>query len=174
MKQVSVIGMGLGPEDLTAKHLKLIKDADVLVGGKRHLEYFNYYSADKKEINKDLKGVISYIKTRMRKENIVVLASGDPLFFGIGSLLIKSLGPDNVVIYPNISTVAAAFSRIKEPWNNISVVSLHGRNSERELSIKLDTNESVAVYTDLQKNPAWLARRLLEKGIKDIKMCVFE
>ena len=174
MKQVSVIGMGLTPEDLTAKHLKLIKDADVLIGGKRHLEYFNDHAADKKEIGKDLKGVIRYITSKMRKNNVVVLASGDPLFFGIGSLLIKSLGPENVVIYPNISTVAAAFSRIKEPWNDISVLSLHGRNSERELFSKLDTNESVAVYTDPQKNPAWLAERLLEKGIKDIKMCVFE
>ena len=55
MKQVSVIGMGLTPEDLTAKHLKLIKDADVLVGGKRHLEYFKDCTADKKEIGKDIK-----------------------------------------------------------------------------------------------------------------------
>ncbi len=174
MKQVSVIGMGLTPEDLTTKHLKLIKDADVLIGGKRHLEYFKDNTADKKEINKDIKGIINYIKARMRKENVVVLASGDPLFFGIGSLVIESLGSDDVVIYPNISTVAAAFSRIKEPWNDISVVSLHGRNSERELFSKLDTNKSVAVYTDPQKNPAWLAKRLLEKGIKDIKMCIFE
>jgi precorrin-6B C5,15-methyltransferase / cobalt-precorrin-6B C5,C15-methyltransferase len=174
MKQVSVIGMGLTPEDLTAKHLKLIKDADILVGGKRHLEYFNDHAADKKEISKDLEGVIRYIKSRMRKKNVVVLASGDPLFFGIGSLLIKSLGPDNVVIYPNISTVAAAFSKIKESWNDISVVSLHGRNRERELFSILDRNKSVAVYTDSQKNPAWLAGRLLEKGIKDIRMCIFE
>jgi len=174
MKQVSVIGMGLTPEDLTAKHLKLIKDADVLVGGKRHLEYFNDHAADKKEIGKDIEGVINYIKSKMCKKNVVVLASGDPLFFGIGSLLIKSLGPDNVVIYPNISTVAAAFSKIKESWNDISVVSLHGRNSERELFSILDRNKSVAVYTDSQKNPAWLAGRLLEKGIKDIRMCIFE
>ena len=174
MKQVSVIGMGLAPEDLTAKHLKLIKNADVLVGGKRHLKYFNDCTADKKEISKDIKGVIRYIKTRMRKENVVVLASGDPLFFGIGSLLIESLGHENVAVYPNISTVAAAFSRIKEPWNDISVVSLHGRNSERELFSSLDRNGSVVVYTDPQKNPAWLAGRLLEKGIKDRKMCIFE
>ncbi len=174
MKPVSVIGMGLSPEDLTAKHLKIIKNADVLVGGKRHLEYFKDYSADKKEISKDLKGVIRYIKSKMGRENVVVLASGDPLFFGIGSLLIESLGAKNVMIYPNISTVAAAFSRIKEPWNDVSVVSLHGRDSERELFNRLDRNESVAVYTDSQKNPAWLAGRLLEKGIKDIKMCIFE
>ena len=114
MKPVCVIGMGLSPEDLTAKHLKIIKDADVLVGGKRHLQHFRNYSAGKKEIGRDLKGAIRYIKNKMQKENIVVLASGDPLFFGIGSLLIKSLGPENVIIYPNISTVAAAFSRIKD------------------------------------------------------------
>jgi len=174
MKQVSVIGMGLSPEDLTEKHLKIIKNADVLVGGKRHLEYFKDYKVDKKEISKDLKGVIRYIKSKMGRENVVVLASGDPLFFGIGSLLIKSLGPDNVVIYPNISTVAAAFSRIKEPWNDVSVVSLHGRDSEIELFKLIASKDKIAVYTDPEKNPAWIAKLLIKKNIIDFNICVFE
>ena len=174
MKPVCVIGMGLSPEDLTAKHLKIIKDADVLVGGKRHLQHFRDYPAGKKEIGKDLKGAIRYIKTKMQKENVVVLASGDPLFFGIGSLLIKSLGPDNVVIYPNISTVAAAFSRIKEPWNDVSVISLHGRDSEIELFKLIASKDKIAVYTDPEKNPAWIAKLLIQKNIIDFNICVFE
>ena len=174
MKPVFVIGMGLTPDDLTAKHLEIVKDADVLVGGKRHLEYFRDHTADKKEISKDLKGVIRYIESKAGMENIVILASGDPLFFGIGSLLIESIGPENVTIYPNISTVAAAFSRIKEPWNDASVVSLHGRDSERELLNIIASKDKIAVYTDPEKNPAWIAKLLIKKNIIDFNICVFE
>jgi len=133
MKPVNVIGIGLSPKDLTQEHLDIIKSADILVGGKRHLEYFKDSSADKKEITKNITGAIDFVKDRMGENAIVVLASGDPLFYGIGSLLAKSLGSDNVVIHPNISAISGAFSRIKESWNDAAVVSLHGRDSETDL-----------------------------------------
>ncbi|HDL07244.1 MAG TPA: cobalt-precorrin-7 (C(5))-methyltransferase, partial [Desulfobacteraceae bacterium] len=102
IKPVSIIGMGLSPKDLTAAHLKLIKEAEILIGGKRHLDFFKDYPALRKDISKDIKGIIKYIKDRMENsgKSIVVLASGDPLFYGIGSLLINSLGKENVCIYP--------------------------------------------------------------------------
>ena len=130
MKTVTIIGMGLTPQDLTAEHLKVIEEADILIGGHRLLDYFEHCSAQKKTIDKNIKGVIDFVKNRMASQSIVVLASGDPLFFGIGARLVKALGAENVVIYPNISSVAAAFARIKEPWNNARVISLHGRDNE--------------------------------------------
>lgn len=174
MKPVYIIGMGLAPDDLTARHLNLIKDADILIGGKRHLKFFGDFPGSKKEITKDIKGIVKYIKCKMLKKTIVVLASGDPLFFGIGNLLINALGPENVFIYPNISTVAAAFSRIKEPWHDVCVKSLHGRQCEMEILSSLGEKDTVAVFTDPNKNPAWLANFLLEKGIDDFKICVLE
>ena len=174
MKPVSIIGMGLSPEDLTAKHLKLIKQADILIGGKRHLDFFKDYPAVQKEITRDIKGVIRYVKSQMKIKSIVILASGDPLFFGIGSLLINSLGPENVVIYPNISSVAAAFSRIRESWHDVHVMSMHGRNNKQELFESLAEKDKIAIFTDSDNNPAWIANLLLEKKIIDFNMCVLE
>ena len=48
MKTVTIIGMGLTPQDLTAEHLKVIEEADILIGGKRLLDYFEQCNAQKK------------------------------------------------------------------------------------------------------------------------------
>ncbi len=174
MKPVSIIGMGVFFDDLTAKHLKIIKQADILVGGERHLDFFKNYPQIQKKIIGKIDETVKFIKNRMESEFIVVLASGDPLFFGIGSLLIKSLGHENVVIYPNISTIAAAFSRIKEPWQDIHILSMHGRDNEHLLLKALTTKDTIAVFTDPDKNPAWLANFLLENSITDFNISVFE
>ena len=174
MKTVTIIGMGMTPQDLTGEHLKIIKEAEILIGGKRLLGYFEHCSAQKKIIDKNITDLIDFIKDRTASRSIVVLASGDPLFFGIGARLVTALGGENVVIYPNISSVAAAFARIKEPWGNARVVSLHGRNNESVLFSALEKENVVAVLTDRKNSPARLSRRLIEKEFVNFKMCVLE
>ena len=174
MEPIVIIGMGLGPDDLTAGHLDIIKQADVLIAGQRLLDFFDDLPVQKKKIDKNLKEVVDFILKCMETQSIVVLASGDPLFFGIGSRIVNAVGSDNVRIYPNVSSVAAAFARIKEPWNNATVVSLHGRQNENKLFNCLQKKEFVAVFTDPRRNPAWLAQRLIEKGLVNFKLCVLE
>ena len=127
-----------------------------------------------KTIDKNIKDVIDFVKNRMTSQSIVVLASGDPLFFGIGACLVQALGAENVVIYPNISSVAAAFARIKEPWSKIRVVSLHGRNNKSVLLKALEKENVVAVLTDPKNSPARLSQRLIEEEFINFKMCVLE
>ncbi len=174
MKAVSIIGMGMGPQDLTAKHLKLIAQADILIGGKRLLENFKGLPAQKKPIGKNIDGIINFVKEKSRHQKIVVLASGDPLFFGIGAKMAGALGANHIRIYPNINSVAAAFARIKEPWNDARVISLHGRQNEDKLFSALETENKIALFTDPKKNPAWLAARLIAKEFINFKMCVLE
>ena len=174
MKTVSIIGVGMGPEDLTARHKRVIKQADILVGGRRLLDQFNDVAAQKKPIGKDIDGIIEFVKAKRNDHKIVVLASGDPLFYGIGARMAAALGARRVRIYPNISSVAAAFARIKEPWNDAAIISLHGRNNEDQLFSALENENTIAVFTDPKKNPAWLAARLIEKEFSNFKICVLE
>ena len=174
MKPVAIIGMGLSPQDLTARHLRIIESADVLVGGQRLLDCFKEISARKQVIDKNIKKAVDFIRDRMETQSVVVLASGDPLFFGIGSILINALGPENVDIHPNISSVAAAFARIKEPWSQVQVVSLHGRKNDRAILKALNEGKTVAVFTDPANNPARIAKRLIAADFAHIKMCVLE
>ena len=110
----------------------------------------------------------------MKDEAIVVLASGDPLFYGIGSLMIKRLGEENVIIYPNVSTVSTAFARIKEPWQDATVISLHGKSGFRSLLKALEKNNTVVALTDPRNHPGELAHFLLNRRFADLKMCILE
>ena len=174
MEPIVIIGMGLGPEDLTARHLNIIKRADVLLAGKRLLDFFDDLPVQKKPIGRNLDEITEFILAHMKTQFIVVLASGDPLFFGIGQRIVNAVGRDYVRIYPNVSSVAAAFARIKEPWDKAAIVSLHGRANEHRLDDCLSQKQLVAVLTDPIHNPAWLAKRLLEKGLVNFKLCVLE
>ena len=84
MNQVNIVGMGMGPQDLTENHLSIIEQADVLVGGKRLLDFFKKSTARKKTISRDIDAVVEYVRKKMKDHRVVVLASGDPLFYGIG------------------------------------------------------------------------------------------
>ena len=158
---VHVIGMGLSRADLTAAHLALIKRADLLVGGKRQLSYFKDTPALKKEISSPLSGMLDFIETNMGDGLVVVLASGDPLFFGIGKILISRLGPDQVVIHPNVSSMAAAFARLKLPWQDAAWISLHGRDNMPALAKVMDDKDLVCVLTDPGNDP-WAVKKQVD------------
>ena len=150
---IHVIGMGLGPADLTASHLALIERAAVLVGGKRHLSYFEDVKALKKEISSPVSKVLDFIKENMAWGLVVVLASGDPLFFGIGKTLIERFGQELVIIHPNVTSMAAAFARLKLPWQDAAWVSLHGRNNMSALTTAMDDKALLCVLTDPANDP---------------------
>jgi precorrin-6Y C5,15-methyltransferase (decarboxylating) len=173
-RRIDVIGLGLGPDDLTSKHRAIIDCADILMGGRRLLAFFPDAPAEKKIIGKNLDDVIAYMRKWMKRKSIVVLASGDPLFYGIGAKLVETFGPDRVTIHPNVSSVAAAFARIKEPWGGVRVFSLHGRKNESGLLKALTEEDRVAILTDPERNPAWLARRMLETLGGGFHMAVME
>ena len=174
MKPVVLIGMGMAIQDLTARHLEIIASADILVGGKRLLSQFEESRARKIAIGKDIDGIVEFVRREMKKKSVVVLASGDPMFYGIGRRLVNAIGDSNIRVYPNISSVAAAFARIKEPWDDVRVISLHGRKNEPHLFKALEEENTIAVFTDPKNNPAWLAGRLLENQFLNYKICVLE
>jgi len=174
MNPVAIIGIGMAFEDLTARHLEIIHQADILVGGKRLLNLFEESRARKKIIGKDIDAVVSFVKQEMKTKRVVVLASGDPMYFGIGRRLIDTIGARHTMVYPNISSVSAAFARIKEPWDDARVISLHGRKNENHLFKALEEGNKIAVFTDPKNNPAWLASHLLENHFLNYTMCVLE
>jgi len=75
---------------------------------------------------------------------VVVLASGDPLWFGIGRLLLQALGADALRFHPAPSSLQLAFARLGRPWQDASWISLHGR-------------DPAPLAAELQKRPAALA-----------------
>ena len=63
-------------------------------------------------------------------QRVVLLASGDPLWFGIGRLLLQEFGAEQLRFHPAPSSLQLAFARIGRPWQDARWVSLHGRDPE--------------------------------------------
>lgn len=174
MENIYIIGMGLSERDLTADHLEIIQSADLLVGGQRHLAYFSHLKMNTHTITGRIEEVIDVIQDQEPDQRIVVLASGDPLLYGIGARLTKALDPDRITVLPNISTIAAAFARIKLPWDDARIISLHGRDRKYHLLEALKCGAPVAVLTDCKQTPGWLAEWLADQGVTGAQMVVFE
>lgn len=117
--------------------------------------------------------MVTAIRERMVNEHIVVLASGDPLFFGIGSTLVKALGHQNVTIHPNVTSLGAAFSAVKEPWHDALLISLHGRRPE-DLASLFTTRNKIGILTDNTRTPGWIAKFLIENNLTHFRLCVLE
>ena len=174
MIPVQVVGWGMSPEDLTPKVREILREAQVLVGGRRLLDYFPDHPAQQILLGKDPESALAQLPALAARLRVVVLASGDPNFYGIGPLVVKVLGADRVVIHPNVTAVQAACARLKLPWQDAVVTSLHGR-TWAPLEAALDRAAGkLIVYTDPEHNPAAIARFLLARGESEARLCVLE
>ncbi len=100
------------------------------------------------------------VKISLLTGDVTVLASGDPLFYGIGRKLKKVFPEQNIVFHPALSSMQLCFARFGIPWDNTRVVSLHGRN-ETLLAAKLLGSPKVFVLTDPGHTPDAIAKQLL-------------
>ena len=173
MTMVHVVGLGMSPADLTPGARELVRQAQVLVGGRRLLNYFPDHPAQKIYLGKDPAGALAQLPALAETRRVVVLASGDPNFYGVGPLLVKVLGADRVALHPNITAVQAACARLKISWQDALVVSLHGRAWEG-LAASLDRADKLLIYTDPEHTPGAIARFLRDRGLAHSRLCVLE
>jgi precorrin-6Y C5,15-methyltransferase (decarboxylating) len=91
----------------------------------------------------------------------VLLASGDPLWFGIGRLLLQQFSPDQLCFHPAATSLQLAFARIGRPWQDATWVSLHGRDPEPLARRLQERPAALAVLTDPGRGGAEEVRRIL-------------
>ncbi len=178
MNKIYVIGIGYKPLDKRAR--EIILNSEGILANSRLYEIFKEYDEyekvkDKVKVINNVDETINFIHsslvTRHPSLPIVLLASGDPMFFGIGRRLIEEFGKDVVEILPNLSSIQVAFSRIKEPWDDAFLISLHGGpdlTKRRKLEYELNDipsllikHNKIAILTDKVNNPSAIAKQLL-------------
>ena len=166
MKQIEVIGIGLdGAVELTRKVQEIINQATILIGSGRHLTYFESHSAQKIILNnlqQTLDEIAQLINT---EERIVILTSGDPLFFGLGRLLLEKLPQEKLNFHPHVSSIQLAFNKIKVPWQDAKIISVHGRNGDELSKALKQGTEKIAILTDSNYHPAVIAKLYLSLDI---------
>jgi precorrin-6B C5,15-methyltransferase / cobalt-precorrin-6B C5,C15-methyltransferase len=166
---IKMIGIGdEGKISLLPLYEKWINESDVLIGGRRQLTFFPEYNGEKIVIESGLSSLVKRLEAETR--NVVILASGDPLFYGIGSYLSSKI---DLEIYPHLSSVQLAFARMKERWQDAYFSSVHGR-SMKGLAQRIDGREKIAILTDTENSPNKIAQYLLSFGMSEYKVFVAE
>ncbi|MGB0734202.1 MAG: precorrin-6y C5,15-methyltransferase (decarboxylating) subunit CbiE, partial [Pontibacterium sp.] len=118
-----------------------------------------------------LKEVITHQLAQQKQ--IVVLASGDPLFYGIGRWFGKQFLPSQLRFYPAVSSLQVACHRLGLSLQDVEVLSLHGRPIEK-LKTRLRQNQPLLILTDAKSNPQSIAQCCLESGFTQAKLTVLE
>jgi len=159
--KIYLVGAGIaGWEGFGAKALEIIGKADVLIGHQRHLDIFPDFVGSKMVLG-DLSELIDFLKKSDRL--VVVLASGDPTFFGISRFLLRNISKERIEIFPNVTSMQYAFARIKEPWDDGIFVSVHGRGMNQAVD-RIISAEKACVLTDKTNTPSAIATELIERG----------
>ncbi|MBB6443938.1 precorrin-6Y C5,15-methyltransferase (decarboxylating) [Bacillus benzoevorans] len=166
---LKLIGIGdNGQASLLPQYIQWIEESEILVGGERVLSFFPEYRGEKVVVKSGLKSILERLQHETRPA--VVLASGDPLFYGIGGYL---SGKVEIEVYPYISSVQLAFAKMGESWQDASVISVHGR-SIKGLAQRVDGKEKIALLTDEENNPNRIAQYLLSFGMTEYRAFVAE
>jgi len=157
---VHVIGLtGAGLDGLAPSVRALVAEARTVCGGERHLAIAGP-AAERILLKGDLVATVKLVGAARAAGSVVVLASGDPLFFGIGRMLLEQIPAEDLVFHPAPSSVQLAFARLKMPWQDAAIVSLHGRPFA-PLQELVDAGRSpIAVLTDAKNSPKAIAANL--------------
>lgn len=162
MNRISVIGLDGIP--LSPEAGALIDEAVLVVGGKRHLESLGIEPERSAALKGDLSEAMELVEAS--EGPVVVLASGDPGFFGIVRLLRERFAEAGLDVLPGVSSVALAFARAGLSWEGAAVVSVHGRDGRspcRAVNV-CRAHPKVAVLTSPDFGPTELARELEGAG----------
>ena len=105
---------------------------------------------------------------------VVVFASGDPLFFGFANTLRRELPDAEITVFPSFNSLQLLAHRILLPYADMRTVSLTGRPWEAFDEALIRGERLIGVLTDRQKTPALIARRMLDYGYDNYQMTVGE
>jgi len=135
-RPILVVGMtDAGAAGLPSALYERIVQATLLVGGQRHLAAFPAYTGARLVIGATVEPALERLKLAWeRGESAVVLASGDPLWYGIGVSLRRALPPDALDIIPAPTSAQLAFAALAEPWHDAALLSAHGRPLDAVIS----------------------------------------
>ena len=162
--------------------MELIKQGRVFSGGKRHHEIVApLLPADAEwiDITVPLDAVfeqyISYSTLHLPPSaNIIIFASGDPLFFGFANTIQRKRPEAEIVVYPTFNSLQMLAHRLVMPYHDMRIVSLTGRPWPEFDRALIERVGKIGVLTDKEHTPAAIAQRMLDYGYNQYTMHVGE
>jgi precorrin-6Y C5,15-methyltransferase (decarboxylating) len=152
--------------------LGIIKNGKVFSGGKRHHEIVTPLlpaNAEWIDITVPLDAVFEQYH-----DEVVVFASGDPLFFGFANTIKRKIPDAEIVVYPTFNSLQMLAHRLVIPYHDMRIVSLTGRPWPEFDRALIERAEKIGVLTDHEHTPATIAQRMLDYGYTNYSMSIGE
>ncbi len=170
---LAILGLGEdGLDGLSPAARRLLDQAELVVGGKRHLDLVGDVAGQKLAWPSPLTDAFPAILAR-RGRPVVVLASGDPFSYGVGSLLARHVPPTDYVTIPAPSAFSMAAARVGWAVQDCALVTLHGRAFEKIVP-HLQPGRRILVLSWDGTTPGRLAEHLRAHGMGRSKLIVLE
>jgi len=106
---------------------------------------------------------------RSQKTDVILISRGDPLWFGIGRILLENFSKDELSFYPSNTCIQLAFSKLKIPWQDTFSVSIHGRDSTKLIEALRARPKSLAIITDSNKK----SLEIIKKNLSELNLIDF-
>ena len=168
-----VIGITDNPRpSLPAEVLEVISSGKVFSGGKRHHEIVKSLLPEDAawiDITVPLDAVFEQYH-----DEVVVFASGDPLFFGFANTIRRKMPDADIVLYPAFNSLQMLAHKLVIPYHDMRIVSLTGRPWHEFDRALIEGTPKIGVLTDKEHTPAAIARRMTDYGYKDYQMHIGE
>jgi precorrin-6Y C5,15-methyltransferase (decarboxylating) len=172
--KIHILGVGSdGVAGLTARAREILGSAELLIGSDHALGLVPEAKAERSRIGPDLQEVVRTLESNLGRKRMVVVASGDPLFYGVARYLCDKLGKDRFEVLPHVSSMQLAFARIKESWEEAYLTNLATHPLETVLD-RIRTAETVGLFTSEEDDPPAIARQLLARGLDYFRAYVCE
>ena len=174
---IEVIGTDAGaPATLPGPHQQHLREAELIAAPRRlHAALLDWGGSGLAELmaSDQPQPLLERLAAMAPEAAVVVLASGDPLWFGIGRLLLDALPPERLRFHTGPSSLQLAFARIGRPWQDASWLSLHGRDPA-PLGARLQQRPAaLAVLTDPGRGGAEEVRRCLRAAGLELAYAVW-
>jgi len=106
---------------------------------------------------------------RSQKTDVILISRGDPLWYGIGRILLENFSKDELNFYPSNTCIQLAFSKLKIPWQDTVNVSIHGRDSTKLIQALKARTSYMAIITDSNKK----GLEIIKKNLSELNLVDF-
>ncbi len=171
---LTIIGIGEdGYEGLGQNARDALRAAGTIFGGKRHLDFLPVEFGAKRVAWPTPFSEAYTMLLALRGNAVVVLASGDPMHFGMGATLTRYVSPEEMLVLPSPSSFSLAAAAMGWPIQDTQLLSVHGRPLETLLK-SFVPHAKLLILSNDGETPAHVARLLIEAGFTSARLTVLE
>lgn len=173
MHKLQILGMGPGSKEfISPAVISKIKDANIVIGGKRHFQEIQEEVSKKEQyfLSSDFDDLLTFIR-RNRDKKIAILVSGDTGFYSLLVFLKKHFLKEELEVVAGLSSMQYMFAKVALSWENAVIKSLHGKKFDYIKA--LEEIGLVGVLTDNINTPQNIAQKLLDRGYLNININIY-